>query len=236
MLQIYLKQVVHIEMANCCISVQRSCLWRPRKTLMQQTSWSLKVKQWRRKSRKTARKTNTTKKAWKQEHGGVWKLRRRQRKGQRRRVRAEGQDGERHGQKPLGPPWHTLQRNPLPHFFVYITWVMLVGTMATCALFLNLYSMQWGSTTSEEWLASFFASFAGEFLLFEPLKVGMGVLRLLRESFFLVEPLKVGMGVLHLLRRKCLPVSANEGGYGCSSSPFVESVFLFEPMKVMGTG
>ena len=94
---------------------------------------------------------------------------------------------------------NTLQRNPLPHFFVYITWVMLVGTMATCAFFLNLYSMQWGSTTSEEWLASFFASFA--------------------ESFFLFEPLKVGMGVLHLLRRKCLPVSATEGGYGFSSPP-----------------
>jgi len=78
---------------------------------------------------------------------------------------------------------NTLQRNPLPHFFVYITWVMLVGTMATCAFFLNLYSMQWGSTTSEEWLASFFASFAESFFLFEPLKVGMGVLRLLRGEF-----------------------------------------------------
>ena len=86
---------------------------------------------------------------------------------------------------------NTLQRNPLPQFFVYITWVMLVGTMATCAFFLILYSMQWGSTTSEEWLASFFASFA--------------------ESFFLFEPLKVSMGVLRLLRRKRLPVWAGEG-------------------------
>ena len=69
---------------------------------------------------------------------------------------------------------NTLQQNPLPHFFVYVTWVMLVATMATCAFFLILYSMQWGSTTSEEWLASFFSSFAESFFLFEPVKVGTG--------------------------------------------------------------
>ena len=76
-----------------------------------------------------------------------------------------------------------LQRNPLPHFCVYVTWVMLVVIVATCAFFLILYSMQWGSTTSEEWLASFFASFAESFFLFEPLKVGVGVLRLLCGEF-----------------------------------------------------
>ena len=65
-----------------------------------------------------------------------------------------------------------LQRNPLPHFCVYITWVTLVATMATCAFFLILYSMQWGSTTSAEWLASFFASFVESLFLLEPVKVG----------------------------------------------------------------
>lgn len=64
-----------------------------------------------------------------------------------------------------------LQQNPLPHFCVYITWVLLVVTMAACAFFLILYSMQWGSTTSEEWLASFFLSFLESFFLLDPLKV-----------------------------------------------------------------
>ena len=66
----------------------------------------------------------------------------------------------------------TLQRNPLPRFCVYLTWLLLLATIATCAFFLLLYSMQWGATTSEEWLASFFASFAESLFLFEPVKVG----------------------------------------------------------------
>ena len=101
---------------------------------------------------------------------------------------------------------NVLQQNPLPHFCVYVTWVMLVLTMAICAFSLILFSMQWGSTTSEEWLASFFASFAESFFLFEPLKVGMGVLRLLRRKCLPVEPLKVGVGVLRLLHGEFLPV------------------------------
>ena len=109
---------------------------------------------------------------------------------------------------------NVLQQNPLPHFCVYVTWVMLVLTMAICAFSLILFSMQWGSTTSEEWLASFFASFAESFFLFEPLKVGMGVLRLLRRKCLPVEPVKVGVDVLRLLRRKCLPVEPLKVGVG----------------------
>ena len=70
---------------------------------------------------------------------------------------------------------NVLQQNPLPHFCVYVTWVVLVVTMAICAFFLILYSMQWGSTTSEEWLASFFLSFFESFFLLDPIKVGVVV-------------------------------------------------------------
>jgi hypothetical protein len=66
---------------------------------------------------------------------------------------------------------NSLMTNPLPYFVVYITWVLVLATMATCAFFLLLYSMQWGSTTSQEWLASFFLSFFQSFFVFEPVKV-----------------------------------------------------------------
>ena len=68
---------------------------------------------------------------------------------------------------------NVLQQNPLPHFCVYITWVVLVLTMAICAFSLILFSMQWGPTTSEEWLASFFLSFFESFFLLDPIKVGI---------------------------------------------------------------
>ena len=64
-----------------------------------------------------------------------------------------------------------LQRNPLPHYCVYITWVLLLVTMAVCAFFLILYSMQWGRTTSAEWLASFLLSFLESFFILDPIKV-----------------------------------------------------------------
>ena len=70
---------------------------------------------------------------------------------------------------------NVLQQNPLPYFCVYVTWVVLVLTMAICAFSLILFSMQWGPTTSEEWLASFFLSFFESFFLLDPIKVGVVV-------------------------------------------------------------
>ncbi|KAL8594137.1 hypothetical protein ACOMHN_047877 [Nucella lapillus] len=64
-----------------------------------------------------------------------------------------------------------FQKNPLPHLCVYLTWLLLLGSMAACAFFLMLYSMQWGKTTSEEWLASFFLSFFESIFVVDPIKV-----------------------------------------------------------------
>ncbi|PVD28968.1 hypothetical protein C0Q70_11565 [Pomacea canaliculata] len=64
-----------------------------------------------------------------------------------------------------------LQTNLLPHFWCYIGWLLLMATAATCAFFLVLYSMQWGISTSEEWLASFVISFFGSIFVMDPIKV-----------------------------------------------------------------
>ena len=68
---------------------------------------------------------------------------------------------------------NVLQENPLPHAFVYVAWFLLLGTIAACAFFLILYSMQWGPTTSEEWLGSFFISFFESIFVMDPVKVMM---------------------------------------------------------------
>ncbi|XP_025098097.1 polycystic kidney disease 2-like 2 protein [Pomacea canaliculata] len=64
-----------------------------------------------------------------------------------------------------------LQTNLLPHYWCYIGWLLLMATAATCAFFLVLYSMQWGITTSEEWLASFVISFFESIFVMDPIKV-----------------------------------------------------------------
>ncbi|PVD28963.1 hypothetical protein C0Q70_11559 [Pomacea canaliculata] len=64
-----------------------------------------------------------------------------------------------------------LQTNLLPHYWCYIGWLLLLATAATCAFFLVLYSMQWGITTSEEWLASFVISFFESIFVMDPIKV-----------------------------------------------------------------
>ncbi|XP_025098102.1 LOW QUALITY PROTEIN: polycystic kidney disease protein 1-like 2 [Pomacea canaliculata] len=64
-----------------------------------------------------------------------------------------------------------LQSNLLPHYWCYIGWLLLVATAATCAFFLVLYSMQWGITTSEEWLTSFVISFFESIFVMDPIKV-----------------------------------------------------------------
>ncbi|PVD28956.1 hypothetical protein C0Q70_11552 [Pomacea canaliculata] len=81
-----------------------------------------------------------------------------------------------------------LQSNLLPHYWCYIGWLLLVATAATCAFFLVLYSMQWGITTSEEWLTSFVISFF--------------------ESIFVMDPIKSLRSYLHMPRSISLSVFA----------------------------
>ncbi|XP_025099186.1 LOW QUALITY PROTEIN: polycystic kidney disease protein 1-like 2 [Pomacea canaliculata] len=64
-----------------------------------------------------------------------------------------------------------LQTNLLPHYWCYIGWLLLMATAATCAFFLVLYSMQWGITTSEEWLASFVFLFFESIFVMDPIKI-----------------------------------------------------------------
>ena len=59
----------------------------------------------------------------------------------------------------------------LPHFFVYIGWVLCTLTSLTAAAFTVFYSMMWGEDISNQWLTSITVSFVQDVFIFQPIKV-----------------------------------------------------------------
>lgn len=62
---------------------------------------------------------------------------------------------------------------PLPHWCIYIAWVMFALSVLAAGFFTVLYSMEWGSNKSSKWLTSFLLSFIESVILVQPLKVCM---------------------------------------------------------------
>ena len=65
----------------------------------------------------------------------------------------------------------TKKKSCLPHFFVYVAWMLCLATAVTSATFTFLYSIQWGKSTSDKWLTSILVSFFEDIFLLQPLKV-----------------------------------------------------------------
>ena len=59
----------------------------------------------------------------------------------------------------------------LPHFFVYVGWVLCVLTSLTAAAFTVFYSLMWGKETSNQWLTSTMVSFVQDVFVSQPVKV-----------------------------------------------------------------
>ncbi|XP_064613093.1 polycystin-1-like protein 2 [Liolophura sinensis] len=59
----------------------------------------------------------------------------------------------------------------LPHSCVYLAWGLLFLSVAVPAFFLFLYSQEWGSTKSDEWLTAFILSFFESLIVLDPIKV-----------------------------------------------------------------
>lgn len=73
---------------------------------------------------------------------------------------------------PVVPRSHKTSKTcMLPHWVIYIAWTLVVLTMLASALFLFLYSVEWGKEKSEEWMTTFFLSFFQSVLVVQPLKV-----------------------------------------------------------------
>jgi polycystin 1L2 len=65
----------------------------------------------------------------------------------------------------------TRSRRPLPHWAIYIAWVVNTLAILGSTFYLFLISMQWGKGKSEEWLTTFLLSFMESFFVMDPLKV-----------------------------------------------------------------
>ena len=59
----------------------------------------------------------------------------------------------------------------LPHFFVYIGWLLCILSSITAATFVIFYSVQWGKEVSNQWLTSALISFFQDVALMQPIKV-----------------------------------------------------------------
>ncbi|KAI8514731.1 hypothetical protein Bbelb_073220 [Branchiostoma belcheri] len=63
------------------------------------------------------------------------------------------------------------KQSGLPHWCVYIGWVLVFLSATGSAFFVILYSMEWGAEKSGEWLTSILLSIFQSVLLVQPLKV-----------------------------------------------------------------
>ncbi|XP_061175577.1 uncharacterized protein LOC133184503 [Saccostrea echinata] len=61
----------------------------------------------------------------------------------------------------------------LPFWVTYIAWFLALAGSFTSAFFIMLFSMEWGKTKTEMWLAQFFLSFLESACILDPLKVVM---------------------------------------------------------------
>ncbi|PFX27651.1 Polycystic kidney disease protein 1-like 2 [Stylophora pistillata] len=72
---------------------------------------------------------------------------------------------ESHGNKKVKTP------GCLPHFFVYIAWLLCILASLAAGAFLVFYSVQWGKEISRQWLTSALISFFQDVALMQPIKV-----------------------------------------------------------------
>ncbi|KAI8499392.1 hypothetical protein Bbelb_231560 [Branchiostoma belcheri] len=59
----------------------------------------------------------------------------------------------------------------LPHWFVYVTWSILVLSCCVSAFFTILYSLEWGAEKASAWLKTFLMSFVQDVFVVEPFKI-----------------------------------------------------------------
>ena len=72
----------------------------------------------------------------------------------------------------------------LPHFFVYVGWLLCFCTTMAAATFTLFYSLMWGKETSEQWLASILISNGQDIFVMQPTKVMIAVIVI---SFLLIR-------------------------------------------------
>lgn len=59
----------------------------------------------------------------------------------------------------------------LPRFFLYIAWVLCLSIAAVSSAFVVFYSLQWGASTSNQWLKSIMVSLVEDTCVIQPVKI-----------------------------------------------------------------
>ncbi|CAF4734744.1 unnamed protein product, partial [Rotaria socialis] len=59
----------------------------------------------------------------------------------------------------------------LPHWLVYVAWILVILSILTSSFFVILYSLEWGAQRANEWLITMMLSFGQSILIIDPLKV-----------------------------------------------------------------
>ena len=63
------------------------------------------------------------------------------------------------------------KRFQLPHFCIYVAWIVCIVGSLLASVFTILYSLQWGREKSERWLSSTFLSTTEDIFVSQPLKI-----------------------------------------------------------------
>lgn len=59
----------------------------------------------------------------------------------------------------------------LPHYCIYISWVICIITILVSASFTFIYSLQWGKEIANQWLSSILISFSEDLFVIQPVKI-----------------------------------------------------------------
>ena len=77
-------------------------------------------------------------------------------------------------QKKTDTSWIPLRKKcqfSLPHWFIFVPWLLCILLSVCSAAFVVMYSLQWGADTSESWLISVGMSLFMDIFISEPLKI-----------------------------------------------------------------
>ncbi|XP_071482651.1 polycystin-1-like protein 2 [Diadema antillarum] len=72
---------------------------------------------------------------------------------------------------PTGAELAAKKKYPMPHWMVYVAYVIAFLANFVSCFFIVLYSLEWGKERSQEWLVSMVTSFFSSALLIQPMKV-----------------------------------------------------------------
>ena len=118
----------------------------------------------------------------------------------------------------------TKKKKRLPHWFLYVAWVLCFVVIFGCSVIIVLYGMQFGNRTSLDWLATVTLSVVQDFLLFQPAQILLVALIFARCSRTFKKHLKRGKNLQLAIKNMLI-----------NQTPFDDSKSEHSPKKQQST-